>query len=170
MFITKRTRVKEVLPLLNEEKMKYLLENIPEYPLEKSILSMTIGEFSEILLDEQVYIQTFMSPKEYAYKAFGRLKSFKRQMKEVSKIFEKMQVKHTAIEKQAMIGVNFVPFIGNLLLLAVRTFHLHSIKEAELIPLSDIIIVMQDNFSSLQYQRNYSRIMEDQYKSKNNKI
>lgn len=167
MKITRRTRVKDLLPLLTEKRMKYLLDNIQEYPLERPILSMTIGEFAEIIFDQEAYIKKILRPHRKAYVAFGQLKSFKRQMEEVSKIFEKMQVKHTAIEKQAMIGVNFIPFIGNLLLLAVRTFHLHSIKEAESIPLSDIIIVMQDNFSSLQYQRNYSRIMEDQYKSKN---
>lgn len=166
MKITHRTRVKDILPLLTEKRMERLLRDIPEYPLNKPILSMTIGEFAEILMDEQAYILTLLNPRERAWKAFGRLKSFKRQMEEISKIFEKMQVKHTAIEKQAMIGVDFVPFIGNLLLTAVRVFHLHSMKEAESIPLSDIIIVMQDNFSSLQYQRNYSRIMEDQYKSK----
>ena len=166
MKIIRRTKVKDLLPLLTEQRMELLLRDMPEYPLDKSILSMTIGEFAEILIDEQAYMMKILNPRERAYIAFGRLKAFRREMEEVSKIFEKMQVKQSPLEKRASIGVNFVPFIGNLLLTAVRAFHLHSMKEAELIPLSDIIIVMQDEHASVQYQRNYSKLLDDQSKNK----
>lgn len=160
MKITRRTRVKEVLPLLNEEKMKYLLENIPEYPLNKPILAMTIGEFSEILLDEQTYIQTFMSPKEHAYKAFGRLRTFKREMEEVQKWIQKFEIKPSADEKQAAIGIDFPNFITKILITVVQFFGLHSFKEAEAIPLADYLVILQEQSSQIKYQRQYSKIIE----------
>lgn len=160
MKITRRTKVKEVLPLLNEEKMKYLLENIPEYPLNKPILAMTIGEFSEILLDEQTYIQTFMSPKEHAYKAFGRLRTFKREMEEVQKWIQKFEIKPSADEKQAAIGIDFPNFITKILITVVQFFGLHSFKEAEAIPLADYLVILQEQSSQIKYQRQYSKIIE----------
>lgn len=140
--------------------MKYLLENIPEYPLEKSILSMTIGEFSEILLDEQTFIQTFMSPKEYAYKAFGRLRTFKREMEEVQKWIQKFEIKPSADEKQAAIGIDFPNFITKILITVVQFFGLHSFKEAEAIPLADYLVILQEQSSQIKYQRQYSKIIE----------
>ena len=160
MQITKKTKVKEVLPFLNEEKTKYLLENIPEYPLDKPIISMTIGEFSEILLDEQAYIQTFMSPKERAYKAFGRLRAFKREMDEIQKWMNKFEIKQSAEEKQAAIGIEFPNFVTKILITVVQFFSLHSFKEAEEIPLADYLVILQDQSSQVKYQRQYSKILE----------
>lgn len=144
--------------------MKYLLENIPEYPLEKPILSMTIGEFSEILLDEQSYIQKFISPKEYAYKAFGRLKTFKREMEEVQKWIQKFEIKPSADEKQAAIGIEFPNFITKILITVCNFFGLHSFKEAEVIPLADYLVILQEQSSAIKYQRNYSKLIEQKSK------
>lgn len=165
MIINKKTKVKEVLPLLNEEKMKYLLENIPEYPLEKSILSMTIGEFSEVILDEQGYIQTFMKPNERAYKAFGRLKAFKREMEDISKWIQKHEVKQTEDERRAAIGVDFPNFVTKIMITCIQFFNLHSFNEAEAIPLADYLIVLQDQSAAMLYQRNYSKILEQKQKT-----
>lgn len=166
MKITKRTRVKDILPLLTEKRMEYLLRDIPEYPLDKSILSMTIGEFSEILLDEQAYILTLLNPRERAWKAFGRLRTFKKEMEEVSNFMKKYEIKQTEDEKRASTNVEFPDFIAKMLITVVQFFNLHSFKEAESIPLADYLVILQEQSSAVKYQRNYSRIMEDQYKSK----
>ena len=160
MKITKRTRVGEVLPLLNEQRMEYLLNNIQEYPLNKPILSMTIGQFAEILLDEQAYILTLLNPRERAYIAFGQLKSFKRQMEEVSNFMKKYEIKQTEDEKRAAINVEFPDFIAKMLITAVQFFGLHSFKEAEQVPLADYLVILQDQSSAVKYQRNYSKIIE----------
>ena len=165
MKITKRTRVGEVLPLLTEKRLEYLLENIPEYPLNKNILSMTIGEFSSIILDEQAYIQTFMKPNERAYKAFGKLKAFKREMEDISKWIQKHEVKQTEEERRAAIGVDFPNFVTKILITCVQFFNLHSFKEAEAVPLADYLIILQDQSAAMLYQRNYSKILEQKQKT-----
>ena len=166
MEITKKTRVKEVLPLLlNEGMMDKILEDIEEYPLEKPILSLTIGEFSEIVLDEQSFVKKIMKPNERAYIAFGRLKSFKKEMEQLMKYIQKFQVKQSSEEKQAAINIDFPDFLSKILLTTTQFFGLHSFQEAEAIPLADYILILKDQVSSIQYQRNYSKIMEQ--KSKN---
>lgn len=163
MLITKKTRVKDILPLLTEQRMERLLDNIQEYPLEKPILSMTIGEFSEILLDEQAYILTLLNPRERAYIAFGQLKSFKRQMEEISTWMKKYEIKQSEEERRAAIGIEFPDFIAKILIIVVQFFGLHSFKEAEQIPLADYLIILQEQSSSIRYQRNYSKIVEQKH-------
>lgn len=168
MEITKKTKVKEVLPLLfNEGMMDKILEDVKEYPLEKPILSMTIGEFIEIVLNEQSFVKKIMKPNERAYIAFGRLKSFKKEMEQLMKYIQKFQIKQSSEEKQAAINIDFPDFLSKILLTTTQFFRLHSFKEAESIPLADYILILKDQVSSIQYQRNYSKIMEQ--KSKNGK-
>lgn len=169
MLITKRTRVKDLLPLLTEKRMEYLLERIQEYPLEKSILSMTIGEFAEILMDEQAYILTLLNPRERAWKAFGQLKSFKRQMEEVSNFMKKYEIKQTEDEKRAAINIEFPDFIAKMLITATQFFNLHSFKEAEQVPLADYLVILQDQSSAVKYQRNYSKLIEQKSKQHHGK-
>lgn len=164
MKITKRTKVKDLLPLLTEKRMEYLLDNIQEYPLDRSILSMTIGEFAEILMDEQAYMMKILNPRERAYIAFGQLKSFKRQMEEISAWMKKYEIKQSAEEKQAAVGISFPDFIAKILITVVQFFNLHSFKEAEAIPLSDYLVILQDQSSAIKYQRNYSKLIEQKSK------
>lgn len=164
MKITHRTRVKDILPLLTEKRMEYMLDNIQEYPLDRPILSMTIGEFAEILMDEQAYMMKILNPRERAYIAFGQLKSFKRQMEEISAWMKKYEIKQSAEEKQASIGVEFPDFIAKMLITVVQFFNLHSFKEAESIPLSDYLVILQDQSSAIKYQRNYSKLIEQKSK------
>lgn len=164
MKITKRTRVKDLLPLLTEKRMEYLLDNIQEYPLDIPILSLTIGEFAEILMDEQAYMMKILNPRARAYKAFGQLKSFKRQMEEVSNFMKKYEIKQTPEEKQASVGVNFPDFIAKMLITTTQFFNLHSFKEAESIPLADYLVILQDQSSAVKYQRNYSKLLENKSK------
>ena len=126
---------------------------------------MTIGEFSSIILDEQAYIQTFMKPNERAYKAFGRLKSFKREMEDISKWIQKHEVKQTEDERRAAIGVDFPNFVTKILITCVQFFNLHSFKEAESIPLADYLVILQDQSAAMLYQRNYSKILEQKQKT-----
>ena len=163
MKITRRTRVKDILFLLTEKRMEYLLDNIQEYPLDKSILSMTIGEFAEILLDEQAYVMKILSPRERAYKAFGRLRTFKREMQDVSNFMKRYEIKQTEDEKRAAVGVDFPDFIAKILITVTQFFNLHSFKEAEQIPLADYLIILQEQSSSIRYQRNYSKIVEQKH-------
>ena len=166
MLITKRTRVKDVLPLLNENNMEKFLDIIPPQPLNTPILSLTIGDFADIILDEESYIKTLLQPRNRAYLAFGQLKQFRIEMKNLTDYLNKMQVKQTPDEIQASRGIEQVDFIGRMLIDVTKFFNLHSFTEAENIKLSDYILILKDNVANAQYQRNFSKILEQKSKTK----
>ena len=170
MQITKRTRLKELLPLLTDkERLDSVLDGIEEYPLKKDVISMNIGEFSEIVLDEEAWVKKMFRPNERAYKALGRVKNYKRQMEQLMNWIKKFNIKQTADEKQAAIGVDFPDFISRMLITVTEFFKLSSFKEAEKVPLADYLLILQDQSSSIQYQRNYQKIIDLKNKSKNKK-
>lgn len=170
MQITKRTRLKELLPLLaSKERIESVLDQIDEYPLKKDVLSMTIGEFSEIVLEEEKFIAAIMRPNERAYIALGRLKNYRRQMKQLLDWIKKFNVKQSADEKQAAIGIDFPDMMSRMLLTVTEYFHLKSFKEAEDVPLADWLLIFQDQATSIKYQRNYSRLMEMKNRAKKKK-
>lgn len=156
--------MKEILPLLTEKRLEYMLDKIQEFPLEKPILAMTIGEFSDIILDEQAYVMQLLNPRERAWKAFGRLKSFRRQMEEVSNFMKRYEIKQSQEEKQAAVGVEFPDFIAKILITVTQFFGLHNFQEAENIALADYLVILQDQSSAVKYQRNYSKILEQKSK------
>lgn len=170
MQITKRTRLKELLPLLVvKERVTEILDNIDEYPLKKDIISMTVGEFIEIVTDEDKFIAGLLSPKERAYKALGRLKNYQRQMKQLMSWIKKFEIKQTPDEKAATLGIEFPDFCSRILITVTDFFHLKSFTEAEKVPLADYLLVLQEQSTSIQYQRAYNKLMEIKQKSKKKK-
>lgn len=170
MQITRRTKLKELLPLLaDKERIDSVLEHIDEYPLKKDVISMTVGEFSEIVLEEEKFISSLMRPNERAYVALGRVKSYQRQMKQLMSWMKKFNVKQTADEKQAAIGIDFPDMCSRMLISVTEFFHLKSFKDAESVPLADYLLILQEQSTAIQYQRNYSRLMELKNKSKKKK-
>lgn len=170
MEVTKRTRMKELFPLLTtKERMDSVLEQVEEYPLDKDILSMTVGEFINLSLDEEKYIASLLRPNELAYKALGRLKNYYRQMKQLTQWIKKFDVKQTAEEKQAAISVDFPDMMSRMLLTVTQFFGLKSFKEAESVPLSDWLLILRDQSTAIQYQRNYSKLLDMKSKTKKKK-
>lgn len=170
MQITKRTRLKELLPLLaDKERIDSVLEQIEEYPLKKDVISMTVGEFSEIVLEEEKFISDLLRPNERAYVALGRLKNYKRQMKQLLDWIKKFQVKQTQDEKAAAVNIQFPDFCSRILLTVTDYFHLKSFKEAEKVPLADYLLILQEQGTSIQYQRAYNKLLELKQKSKKKK-
>lgn len=170
MQITKRTKLKHLLPLLaDKERIDSVLEQIDEYPLKKDVISMTVGEFSEIVLEEEKFISDLLRPNERVYKALGRLKNYKRQMKQLLDWIKKFNVKQSADEKQAAIGIDFPGMMSRMLLTVTQYFGLKSFKEAESVPLADWLLILQDQSTSIQYQRNYNKLIEMKNKTKKKK-
>lgn len=167
MIITKRTRLRSVLPLLiDKQRVESVLDDVEEFPLKKDVLSMTVGEFSEIVLDEDKFVASILNPRERAYKALGRLKNYKRQMKQLMEWMKKFQIKQSADEKQAAIGIDFPDMCSRMLLTVTSYFGLKSFKEAESVPLADYLLILQDQSTSIIYQRNYSKLIEMKNKTK----
>lgn len=166
MLITKRTRVKDIVPLItNQERINELIDLFPEYPLEKDILQMTVGQFCELCINEDDYLNEILKPRERAYKAFGRLKSYRNQMKNLSDYLKRFEIHLTQEEKAAGQGVDFPDTPERILLDCVKAYHLHSTKEAEDLPLTDWILVLKDQVATARYSRNYSKILEQKSKT-----
>lgn len=168
MQITKHTKTKHVLPLLTKETMEELLQKVPPVPLKKPLLKMTVGEFSTLLDDETQYIANILSAWN-AFKAFGRLKQFRIELEQIQKFMKLYDHQPTQEEKAAENGVVFPNFGQRMLIDCVKFFGLKSFKEAEKVPLSEWLTIFQSEASSVLYQRNYQRIMEQKQKAKNNK-
>lgn len=166
MLITKKTKTKEVIPFLNKERVDLILDAVDEYPLDKPILEMTIAEFSECLSDE--YPMKFLNEK-YLYKAFGKLKSFKRQLEEITKYMELNKIEPNSEQKQAASGVYFLSFEENLLYTVTEFFHLKSFDEAEQIKISNYLLINKKTSADAKFQHNYNKIMENKNKLKNGK-
>lgn len=165
MKITKRTKTRDVLPLLTQDTLKELLEKVPAIPLKKPLLSMTVGEFGEIIEDEETYIAKLLKHRK-ALKAFGRLKQYKQEIEAISKFFKLYDVRRTADESNAAVGIKF-PNLGQRMLIdCVKWFHLNSMEEAEKVKLSAWLTMWQDEAANALYQRNYTKILEQKSKAK----
>ena len=165
MQVTKKTKVKDILPFLTEERFNSLLEAVEEYPLEKNILSFSVGEFADLTIDEESYIKKILNPNEKVYIAFGKLKSYRNQMKQLADYLKTFELKLTPEEKMASQGIDFPSTVERMLLDCVKFFHLHSMEEAEKIPLSDWFVALKDSVATARYSRNYSRIIEQKSKT-----
>lgn len=169
MKITKRTKTRDVLPLLTQDTLKELLEKVPAVPLDKPLITLTVGEFGEMVEDEETYIGKLLKHHK-ALKAFGKLKQYKQEIEAISKFFKLYDVRRTADESNAAVGIKF-PNLGQRMLIdCVKWFHLNSMEEAEKVKLSAWLTMWQDEAANALYQRNYSKILEQKHKSKNGKI
>lgn len=165
MLINKRTKTKKILPYLDEKQVEDIINQIPEVALPTPILELSIGEFGALLDDEETYIKNLLNEK-YLFDALGKLKSYKRQMEELTNFLKLYEVKQTKEEKQAAVGVVFPDFAARMLLTVTKFFGLKSFDEAEKVKLSNYLLILQDEVSSLQYQRNYQNIINQQMKQK----
>lgn len=165
MRITKKTKTKDILPLLTAKRLEELLELVPECD-NKSIFSMTIGEFGNFINDEESFISDFLAKEKNALKAFGTIKAWRNQMKYLTTFIKKFEVPKTQEETSAANGILFPNFVMRMLLTCASFFGLHSLKEAESIPVSDWVAVFQDEASRAQYQAKYNKIIEQKNKRK----
>lgn len=165
MRITNKTLTRSVLPLLTDETFKELLEKVPAVPLKKPLLSMTVGEFGEIVDDEDAFVAKLLKQRK-ALKAFGMLKQYKQEMEALSKFFKMYEIKRTQEEEAAGKGVLFPNLAQRMLVDVVKYFHLNTMKEAEKVKLSDWLTFWMDEASNMLYQRNYQKLLEQKNKAK----
>ena len=155
--ITHKTKTKDILPLLNEDSIKRLLEAVPEHPLEHTLLSLKIKQFAEILENEQAFILQILKEKR-ALVAFGRLKSYKTQIEQFANFIKLYDYKETSEEQQARRGISFPNMSQRMLSDCVRHFHLKSFDEAENCTVSDWLMVFQEDAANALYQRKLNDI------------
>ena len=165
MRITKKTKTKDILPLLTAKRLDELLELVPECD-NKSIFSMTIGEFGNFINDEESFISDFLAKEKNALKAFGTIKAWRNQMKSLTTFMKKFEIPKTSEEANAANGILFPDFVMRMLLTCANFFNLKNLKEAESIPVSDWLAVFQDEASRAQYQAKYNKLIEQKNKRK----
>lgn len=165
MKITRKTLTKDILPLLTQATLKELLEKVPAVPLKKPVLAMSIGEFGEIVEDEDAFVAKLLKHRK-ALKAFGLLKQYKEEMEALAKFFKLYDTKKSQEETSAALNIKFPSFSQRILIDCVKWFHLKSMEEAEKVKLSDWLTFWMDEASSALYQHNYSKLLEQKNKAK----
>lgn len=175
MRIDRHTRTRDLLPLLNEQRLKEILEQVPPVPLKKSILSMTVGEYIEAT-DKAWPLKFFR--KRRAFSAFGMLRQYRKEMEDVAKFFEMNAVPPTPEDRAAMNGVNMPTPIEGLLLEAFEGFRLSRIDgagwlEKKLgrygaadIPLAELMLLHKSRSASARIDANRTAAMNRKYKTK----
>lgn len=162
MRIDKKTRMSELLPLLNGDRLDYLLERVPAYPLETPILEMTVGEYIEAL--DKEWPMRFLKERT-VFKGLGRLKQYRKEMEDVSKFIEYHSVPMDAGEKAAMAGIDFPTAQESILLTCLHEFGCPCIdsvgkraisrgmRGAADIPLAEYLLVLKEKASAAKYER-----------------
>lgn len=157
MIVTKRTRTRAVLPLLTQERLESVLEQVPEVRLPKDVVEFTIGEFIESCSEE--YALRFLR-KRYALDALGMVKSFRRQMKEIADYMQRCELHQTSEERAASSGIAFPTFSERLLIDCMNYFHLNSMEQAENVKLAEYLLILKDRAASARFERAYAKQQE----------
>jgi hypothetical protein len=173
--ITKRTKTADVLPLLNDERLEYILSCVPPVPLRKPVLAMTVGEYVEAL--EPGWSLGLLKTRR-ALTAFGRLKQFRTEMEGVAKFFERYTVPLEPKDKASMAGIQFPTPQEALLLEAFELFRCHRIDGAGLVarwfgrmgaadvPLAEFLLAHKQKAASAQLEAARSRQMRAEMRMK----
>lgn len=172
MKITKNTKTKAVMPLLTAERVEFIVQNIPTYPLEKQVLNMTVGEFLEACSPE---FTAHLLEEPLAYKAFGRVAQLRKELAQVQGYIKRFDVSMSADEKSAAQGIEWVDAGVRMCLDCIRWGLVNPnegedmLDAAERVKLTTWIAGMQDAANKAQYERNMGTLREKQMKAKGGK-
>lgn len=165
MEITRDTLTLAVLPYITEEDFQKLYDELPSVALTTPVISMTIGEFIKATTDEN-WVKNNILNEELLVVAIGRLKQFKDEVEKINKYLKLNEMEETGEEKQAKSGVYFCTFAEEMLLDAVSFYHLHSLEEAENLPLTDYLVLHKHKTAEAKFQRNLSKAYAAKEKQK----
>lgn len=163
MVINEKTFTISVMPYITKEQFDKLVEQCDEVPLDKSLFDMSCGEFIQSM-EEEFILNIFN--EEYLFDAIGKYKTYKSEMDQIDQYLRLNEFKLSAEEERAQLGINFPSFPERILLTVTEFFHLHSFKEAEKIPFSNYLIVINSKNADTKYERQYHKIMEQKNKMK----
>ena len=156
--------MRDISPLLNEERMKELAESVPPVPLKKPLLEMTCGEFIGAL--DEGFMLSILREKR-ALIAFGRYREYLSQLEQITAYIKRYEVEQTADEKAASRGVQFPSLGERILIECVKHYHLHSTAEAERLPITDWLLMVKNEGSAAVYQHKLTQIQNRKSKANN---
>lgn len=165
MKITNRTLVGEVATILNGEHLEKLLEQCPAVELEKPLIGMTVGEFLECLGEDYPYT-FFQDNKQRLTVAIGRFKQFKKELEDIQKVLKLNEISTTPEEQAAQNGVVWPTFQEGVLCDCVDWFNLHSLEDAEKLPLTNYLIMKRKKNAESLFERNLNKIYNEKAKRK----
>ena len=156
--------MRDIEPLLNEERVKELAASVSPIPLRRPLLEMTCGEFIEAL--DEGYALSFLRKKR-VLRAFGLYREYLSQLEQITAYMRRYEVEQTADEKAAARGVDFPTLSERILIECVKHYHLHSTAEAERLPITDWLLMAKSEGSAAVYQHKLTQIQNK--KNKNGK-
>lgn len=163
MVIDEKTLTMTVLPYMSKEQFNELVEKCDEVPLDKPLLDMTCGEFIQSMEDDFLN-EIFKEP--YLYDAIGKYKRYKAEMEQIDQYLKLNEFKLSSEEERAQMGINFPSFPERILLTVTEFFHLHSFKEAEKIPFTNYLVVVNSKNADAKFERQYQKIIDQKNKMK----
>lgn len=156
------TKTKDVLPLIDGERLEELLEKVQPYPLRKPILRMTVGEYIEAL--EPEFAVGLLKARK-AFVAFGRLKQYRKEMQDIAAWMEAHAPQQTPSEKASMAGIDFPSPQESMLLECLHNFHCtgldslgrrarrRGMRGAADIPLAEYLILIKEKTAAAKYEK-----------------
>lgn len=155
MILNYHTKTRDVLPLLNEERLTDVLDKVTAVMLTTPVTSMTIAEFAAVTDGE---LPSEILKERRALRCLGKIRQLRDELKAVGDYIQRMRPKPTADEERAMQGVDFPSAIERMLLDCVKFFHLHSFEEAEKMKVAEWLLVAKEEASAAKYERNRASI------------
>lgn len=163
MKVSAHTKMRELMPLLDEERIKQIAEEVPAVPLDKPLLRMTCGEFIGAL--DEKFALAYFEREEYVFTAFGKYKQYLAEMQGITAYIKRYEVEQDADEKAAAQGVEFPTMQERILLDCVRAYRLRSTEEAEQLPVTDWLLIVKSEGAAAQYQRRLSKIQQNKQRN-----
>lgn len=154
--------MRDIEPLLTDDRVKELAASVPPVPLRRPLLSMTCGEFIEAL--DEAYMLRFLRKKR-VLTAFGQYREYLSQLEQITAYIRRYEIEQTSDEKAAATGVAFPTLSEHILIECVKHYHLHSTAEAERLPLADWLLMVKSEGSAAKYQHRLTQIQSKKNKS-----
>lgn len=162
MTITRETKTRYLLNILNGEQVRYVLDNIPPQPLEVPLLAMTVNDWLAMTTNAEAAVAKFTA-EPLAYLAFGRLRQWRLENEKLQRYLKRYELQQTAEEQQASVGVPFPTPTERVITTLVKYYRLHSTAEAGRLTVADYITAYKDLMSEAIYQRKLTNIQAKKY-------
>ena len=166
ILIDKRTRTRQILPLLTISNIGEVIKSVPAVPMEKPLTEWTIEEFDEALTSPETILMKMALKNRKALVFLGRVRDFYDSLEGFKQFTQKFEIKQSAEEKQAANGVPFPSFGNSMLTTVIEFYHLHSVEEASKMQVREWMLAFQHNASTAMFNKRYSDITTKKAKAR----
>lgn len=166
MRVTRRTKWRDIAPLINNTNFDTIIERTPERRLKKNVLDLTCGEFVGLLENDNQALNKVVGNPKRALVMLGRMKAMRRQMKEITDYITANDYQQDGVTQKAAAGVKFPTPSERILLDVQQRYFLKSLTEAEKAPLTDYLLMVREQTSRAKFEHNINVIQQRKYKKK----